>query len=282
MATRVRVQTEDFLTRICFETENGIHILSDQTRQELARAIQVVNRDASCRVIVFQAQGRTFLAGAELAELRALTPVTASIYATAGQELMSAIAKLRPITICAIHAPCAGGGCELSLACDYRLAAASARIGLPETSLGLIPGWGGTVRATQLFGPAVARRMILSGTLFPASEALQLGLIDQVFPDESFVAEVDKLIAHLLTRGPQAVKRAKKLIGRLSGGGLKKAFRREAAEFAACYETGEPEAGISAFREKRTPTWPVVSPKPTPAQDLTLEALHDTEASPQG
>lgn len=265
MATRVNVQTQDTVTRISFETENGIHILSAQTRQELADAIQTVHHDQKCRIVVFQAAGRTFLAGAELSELQNLTASTAEAYALEGQALMTAISKLKPLTICAIHAACAGGGCELSLACDLRVAATAARIGLPETSLGLIPGWGGTVRATQLLGAAAAKRLILSGTLFPAAEALQLGLITSVFPDDTFRAEVDSLIAHLQTRGPAALKRAKKLIGQFSGINCKKSFRREARHFASCYDTGEPAAGIQAFREKRPAVWPL-----PPADVLSL------------
>lgn len=257
MPTRIQVQTTDSVTRIRFETETGIHILSSQTRRELARAIQVLNRDSKCRVVVFEADGRSFLAGADLAELAALTEQTAEVYSLGGQELMNSIAKLKPITVCAIHAACAGGGCELALACDLRPAATGARIGLPEVGLGLIPGWGGTVRATKLLGPAAARRLILTGSLFPATEALQLGLVDSVFPNETFGSEVDKLVAHLVTRGPAAIQRAKKAITQFSPRDLKKAFRREARHFAACYATGEPAEGIRAFLEKRTPSWPV-------------------------
>jgi enoyl-CoA hydratase len=257
MPTRIQVTVNSAVTRIRFETDNGIHILSSHTRRELARAIQVLNRDSNCRVVVFEAVGRSFLAGADLSELQALTHQTAEVFALGGQELMNSIAKLRPITVCAIQAACAGGGCELALACDLRAAAAGAKIGLPEVGLGVIPGWGGTVRATKLLGPAVARRMILTGTLFPASEALQMGLVDSVFPNESFTAEVDALVGHLVTRGPGAVQRAKKMISQLSTRDLKKAFRREARQFAACYATGEPAEGILAFLEKRTPEWPI-------------------------
>jgi len=256
MSTRVNVQINDTVTRISFESDNGIHILSGHTRRELSRAIQLISRDLTCRIVVFEALGRTFLAGADLSELQALTADTAEIYSLQGQELMSSIAKLRPLTICAIHAACAGGGCELSLACDLRIAASAARIGLPETGLGVIPGWGGTVRATKILGESAAKRLILTGTLFPASEALQLGLVDSVFSDDTFRPEVDQLIAHLLTRGPAALKRAKRFIDQLTGRNLKKALRREARQFAACYKSGEPTEGILAFREKRPPAWP--------------------------
>lgn len=276
MQTQIQLNSQGAVTRIRFETENGIHILSAQTRRELARAIQVVNRDVNCRVVIFEAQGRTFLAGAELTELQALTAQTAEVYAVGGQELMNSIAKLKPVTICAIHAACAGGGCELALACDLRPAAAGARIGLPEVSLGLIPGWGGTVRATKLLGAATARRVILQGSLFPASEALQLGLVDSVFPNDTFTTDVDALIAHLLTRGPAAMQRAKKLIHQLSTREQKKAFRREAKNFAACYLTGEPAEGISAFLEKRTPVWPKPMPEVHSALETSDEA-NDTE-----
>jgi enoyl-CoA hydratase/carnithine racemase len=147
----------------------------------------------------------------------------------------------------------------------------SARIGLPETSLGLIPGWGGTVRATSLLGGSVARRIILSAELFAAEEAKRLGLVDQTFSDAEFESSVEKFIAQLLTRAPQAVKCAKRVILKLTRSGLKKGLDLEARQFAACYASLEPLEGIAAFREKRAAVW-TTSSSTSPQPESTATA----------
>jgi len=255
MTTTVRLDRQDGVTRINLETDTGIHLLSADCRAALKTAIREIECDDDCRVVVLQSEGRTFIAGADISELKAQTRRTARKFAREGQRLAQQLADLPAVTISAIHGPCAGGGCELSLACDFRLAAASARIGLPETSLGLIPGWGGTVRSTLLLGPAVAKRIILSGELLPADEALRIGLVDAVFPDDQFRAGVEARVAQLLSRGPLAIAAAKQFIEALSQSDIDHLLRYEARVFGACYNTDEPEEGLSAFLEKRPAGW---------------------------
>ncbi len=255
MPTNVILSQSGSVARVRFEAPNEIHILSADTRRLLSDIISQVEDNPDCRVVIFEARGRTFLAGADLAELTGLNRESAELFAQVGQELMNQVASLRPVTICAIQAACVGGGCEFALACDFRLASTSARVGLPETSLGVIPGWGGTVRAPLLLGAPVASRMILTAELFSAEAALGLGLVDQVFPDAGLAKGVDQLVDKLLTRGPQALKRAKRQIAQVTRAGIKKALAREARQFAACYATGEPAEGVAAFREKRAPAW---------------------------
>lgn len=255
MKTQIKLVHSGTVARVMFETESGIHILSQETRQQLSEILTSLQDDKDCRVVLFEAQGRTFLAGAEITELQKLNVETATEYSQSGQDLMNQIAGLNAVTACFIHAACVGGGCELALACDYRLATASARIGLPEVSLGLIPGWGGTVRAARLLGPTIARRIILSGQLFNAPEALHLGLVDEVFDTKDPTSLLEHFLQNLLTRAPLAVQRAKRAITQLTQRGFKKALRREARHFAACYSTTEPAEGIAAFLEKRRPAW---------------------------
>lgn len=275
MSTNVILTQSDAVARIRFEAPNGIHILSADTRRLLSDTIGKLENDPECRVVIFEAQGRTFLAGADLAELQDLSEDSARVFAEVGQGLMNQIAALRAVTICAIQAACVGGGCEMALACDFRLAATSARIGLPETSLGVVPGWGGTVRSTLLLGGSVARRMVLTAELFSAEAAKGIGLVDHVFPDDGLAAGVDQLVAQLLSRGPEALKRAKKLITQQTRPGVKKALAREARQFAACYASPEPAEGIAAFREKRRPAWGGVLTPETPAESTAKQQKSD-------
>ncbi|MCC7419619.1 MAG: enoyl-CoA hydratase/isomerase family protein [Planctomycetaceae bacterium] len=253
MPTSIDLAVADRVARVTFRTDNGVHILSAETRERLGEVIGELERMRDLRVVVFQSEGRTFIAGADIHELRALTPETALQVARQGQGLMQRVAALDAVTIVAIHAACAGGGCELSLACDLRLAAASARIGLPETSLGLLPGWGGTVQTVRLFGSALARRLILTGELLTADEALRVGLVDSLTPDEGFRAAVDARVAQILTRGPSAHRMVKHLVRRFEGLDIDAELTAEAVAFADCYRAPEAAEGTTAFLEKRPP-----------------------------
>jgi len=255
VATQVNLVTEGPVGRVQLGTENGVQLLGADTRAELRQTlIDVAQRD-DLSVVVFEATGRTFIAGADINELRALNTETAYENSREGQAMMRLIADLPFTTIAAIHAACAGGGTELALACDMRLAASGAVIGLPETRIGVIPGWGGTVRATRLLGSAVAKRMILTGELLPATSALQLGLVDEVVADDAFRDAVECRIAMVVGRGPHARAAASRLIARFGGPDPEAQFEAEARAFAACYETNEPETGMSAFLAKRETDW---------------------------
>ena len=256
MTTQIDLSLSGSVARILLRGEKGIQILSAETRQRLLAVVEEV-ATADCSVVVFAAEGRTFIAGASIDELRTQDEQSALQDSRCGQRLMSAIESLPQTTVAAIHGACAGGGTELVLACDLRFAAEGAKIGLPETSIGVLPGWGGTVRATQLLGMAVARRLILTGELVSADEALRVGLVDAVFTPEKFATEVDARVAQILTRGPQARRRAKHLLQQHAAGGVNLAaqYDAEARAFAECYRTGEPHEGMSAFLEKRPPQW---------------------------
>lgn len=256
MMTHIELMVAGPVARIILRGEKGVQILSAETRRQLLAVIEHVAH-TDCSVVVFTAEGRTFIAGASIDELRSLDELSALNDSRAGQRLMSAIEALPQTTIAAIHGACAGGGTELVLACDLRFAADGAKIGLPETSIGVLPGWGGTVRAIQLLGAAVARRLILTGELIAADEALRIGLVDAVFPAEKFSDEIEARVTQILTRGPQARQRVKHLLQHHAADGidLAKQYDAEARAFAECYRTGEPQEGMSAFLEKRPATW---------------------------
>jgi enoyl-CoA hydratase/carnithine racemase len=263
MSTSVElVQNGTGVSRVVFKSENGVQILSRAVLEQLKTILKALKGDKSVRIVVFEAQGRTFLAGADLAELKELTRKSARRFAQQGQQLFQRIADLPAISIAAVHAACLGGGLELCLACDVRVAAAGATIGAPEVKLGLIPGWGGTVRSTLLLGPSIAKRMILSGEPFPAADALRMGVVDAVYPDGEFRARVDERVALLLKAGPQAAASAKRLIADIYAVELDDLLEMEAQQFAACYATNEPAEGTAAFLEKRPAVW-TMPPGPT-------------------
>lgn len=250
-------EPENGVVRIRFESDSGIQILSSAVCKELLEHLKTLASGDPPRVVVFEASGRTFLAGANLHELQELNRQSARRYSRRGQKLFRRIAELPSITVAAIHGACAGGGCELSLSCDFRYLASSARIGLPEVTLGLIPGWGGTARLVRQLGPATARRLILSGELIPAPEALRLGLAQEVFSDAEFADKVSEKIAGFQKCAPLAVAAAKRLIAEGHYLDLSDFLEEEARYFGRCYGTGEPHEGVRAFLEKRVARWPV-------------------------
>ena len=256
MTTQVDLVLDGPIARIHLRGNNGVQILSAATRQRLLEVVEEVAQ-TDCSVVVFAAEGRTFIAGANIDELRGLNEHSAYEDSRAGQRLMCGIESLPQTTIAAIHSACAGGGTELALACDLRFAAEGAKIGLPETAIGILPGWGGTVRAPRLLGAAVVRRLILTGELIAAEEALRIGLVNAVFPVEQFREAVEARIAQLLTRAPLARRCVKQLLAQHAADGINLAaqYEAEARAFAECYRTSEPLEGQSAFLEKRAATW---------------------------
>ena len=255
MTTRIELTTTDHIARVKFTSDRGVQLFSTAVRDRLGEVLAELERQTHCRVVVFEAAGRTFIAGADIHELRTLDATTARHLAERGQALMNRIAALPAVTLAAVHAACAGGGCELALACDLRMAAATAKVGLPEVSLGVIPGWGGTVRAVRLFGGAIARRLILTGDLLSAEEALRLGIVDSVVPDDDFRERVAERVQLLLSRGPEACRQVKRLLARFEGHDLAAELKAEAAAFSACFDSGEASEGLGAFLEKRPPAW---------------------------
>lgn len=255
MTGDVQLIHERAVSRVRFESENGIHLLAQPVRERLAEIVGELEARDECRVVAFEAQGRTFIAGADIKELQRLDRESAERCANETHALFERIERLPAVTIAAIHAACAGGGFELALACDLRFAADGAKIGLPEVTLGLVPGWGGTVRMTRLFGPAVARYVILRGELLEADEALRLGLVHSVAPQPEFAAFVQTQIDVILKRSPHAVRTAKRLLRKLPAIEPASQFAAEAEAFAGCYDSPDAAEGIAAFLEKRPPEW---------------------------
>lgn len=255
MSTQVELDREGHVARVRFRGEKGIQILSAATRQQFGEVLDELEADEDTHVVVFEAVGRTFIAGADIHELAALNYATGEQVARDGQHLMTRVARLNAVTVAAVHAACAGGGCELVLACDLRMAAESARIGLPEVGIGILPGWGGTVRTVRLFGGAVARHMILTGELFDAAEAWRLGIVDSVSPDDEFRAAVDERVKLLLSRSPFASRSVKHLIADFEGGDIHAELSQEAQRFGRCFSSSEAKEGLTAFLQKRSPDW---------------------------
>lgn len=233
-----------------------VNALNQQLLSDLLDALVEVERNESVRAAVIHGAGpKAFAAGADISEFPKLTPAEAERFARSGQAIFDKIERMAKPVIAAVHGYALGGGCELALACDFRIAAESARFGQPEINLGIIPGYGGTQRLARLVGPSRAKWLCLTGDPVPAQEALQMGLCDQVVPDAELLAAATGLAAKLAGKAPQAAARIKKVIVEGSQKELAAGLVIEAKLFGEVFATEDAREGVAAFLEKRQPKW---------------------------
>jgi enoyl-CoA hydratase/3-hydroxyacyl-CoA dehydrogenase len=222
--------------------------------EELSEAIDEADEDDDTRCIVIKGEGdRAFSAGADLIMFSDITPESAVEVSEKGQRLMDKIERSPKPFIAAIHGFCLGGGLELALACDFRLASESAELGATEIKLGIIPGWGGTQRLSRLVGTAKAKEFIMLGDRVPSEEAVKIGLVHKTFPQAELIEE-SRSLARRLAEGPSvALKLAKRVINFGSQKPLEEGLKMEAQSFREIASTDDVFEGISAFYERRKP-----------------------------
>jgi enoyl-CoA hydratase len=244
--TKVELTKQDVVATISFTPETGVNIFSSRVIGNLGVLVQRVAEDHRVRYLVFRGHGKVFLAGADIAEMASFTEDRGRAFSANGHNVFNAIAALPQITFAAINGHALGGGCELSLACDFRIMVATAKIGLPETTLGLIPGWGGTQRLPKIVGDPQARRMIFSGTPIAAEEALRVRLVDEVVPTaDDLDAALQRWFKAMEPGSPGAIARAKRALLQ----------RDEIQEFSKSFSCSDAKEGITAFLEKRKAPW---------------------------
>ncbi len=244
--TDVVLSKDGAVATIRFVPGAGVNIFSSRVIGNLGTVVEKVAGDPHVRFVVFRGEGKVFLAGADISEMQHFNEDQGRAFAANGHHVFDAIEALPQITLAAMNGHAMGGGCELAMSCDFRLIASKAKIGQPETCLGLIPGWGGTQRMTRYVGLGHVRRLLFSGVSIPAEEALQIGLVDEVVPTaDDLDAALQKWFKMLATGSPAAVTRVKRAL--LS--------RDEISEFGKCFSCSDAKEGTAAFLEKKAPSW---------------------------
>lgn len=244
--TTANVTIEGRLATITISTPEGMNVMSTGAIKRLGHAVETVADASDVRFTVIRAEGRVFVAGADIKEMSDYHSQEAGTFGELGSSVCDAIETLPSITLAVLQGAALGGGCEIALACDFRIATTKVKIGLPETTLGLIPGWGGIPRAVRLLGETTAKRLIFSGTVISAEEAKSIGLLDEVVPDADALQDaISKQRAYFSKGSPAAVAL------------VKRALRdgKDVSAFADCFAGPESREGMTAFIEKREPAW---------------------------
>ena len=230
--------------------------LNAKTIEELDACIETLRQDVEVRVIILTGAGeRAFVAGADINELATYSPQQARECALRGQAVLSRIEKLGKPTIAAVNGFALGGGCELALACSLRIASQTARLGLPEVKLGIIPGYGGTQRLPRLIGKGMALQLILTGEPLPAEEAFKWGLVNQVVAPGQLLPAAKELARKIVANAPLAVQYGLEAVHRGIESPLEEGLALEATLFGIAFASDDMKEGTRAFLEKRPPNF---------------------------
>ena len=249
----ILVERRDRVAIITINRPEKRNALNIQTRAEGAAVLDELRDDDSIRVVIFTGAGdKAFIAGADIAEFAERTSLQQrAIMLERG--LFNAIDTFPKPVIAMVNGYCLGGGCELALACDIRIASDTASFGQPEINLGIIPGGGGTQRLPRLVGEGKAMEMILSGEIINAQEAFRCGLVNQVVPADHLEPKTMEVANRIAEKSPIALRLAKEAVKLASRSNLDEGLRREVDLFALCFSSEDKDEGVKAFLEKRKP-----------------------------
>lgn len=240
------------IATITFNRPKALNALNVELLDELSQALDEIAANRDIRVLVLTGGGdKAFIAGADIKQLADLNALQAKVFAKKGQGVINKIEILPIPAIAAVNGFALGGGLEMALSCDFIYASENASVGLPETNLGLIPGFGGTQRLSRLIGPNQAKELIYTGKIIPAPQAHALGLVNQVFPAESLMDEVMAVARLMMAKGKVSLRAAKEAINNGLNTDLATGLKIEQDAFAICMASEDAQEGTQAFIEKR-------------------------------
>ncbi|MEB3328885.1 MAG: enoyl-CoA hydratase/isomerase family protein [Candidatus Sericytochromatia bacterium] len=264
MSTRVSLARQGDVAFLHLDSPDGLHVLSTAVLREMRAHLAALREAPDLLAAVLTGRGhRAFSAGADLRELAELEPASALTFSALGQGVGEALAALPVPVIAVLNGAAYGGGVELAVACDLRLATSEARLQYQAARLGLLPGWGGTQRLPGLVGPGRARRLMLGCEQLDAATALAWGLVDGVAPATELSALLAARLADLRQADPRALRETKRALR----GALPTTFALEREAFAACFEGGTTQARIRAWLERTRAASPAASPSVAASPD---------------
>lgn len=253
----VKTENRDGVLFVFIDRPKVLNALNGQTVEEIGRVFAEARNDSAVKAVILTGGGeKAFVAGADINELAQKSPLTGKETSERGQFILSQIERFPKVVIAAINGFALGGGCELALACHIRIASEKAQIGLPEVTLGIIPGYGGTQRMARLLGKGRALEMVLTGDRIGAAEAERIGLVNKVVPADQLIAAAEEMARKIASRSPVAVRAAIEAINSGSEMPFEEGQFLEATLFGLLCASEDMKEGMKAFLEKRPANFP--------------------------
>ncbi len=245
-----------------FETINGVGILTmnrpsalnalnRETLEELSDVLQALEAHSEIHVLIITGAGKAFIAGADIKEMLPMSALEGREWSAFGQAIFTRLEQLSKPVIAAINGFALGGGCELAMACDIRIASENAKFGQPEVSLGIIPGFAGTQRLPRIVGEGNAKELIYTGDIIDAQEAYRIGLVNKLVSADELMAKAMAMAEKIMQKSPSAIKLAKAAIHHGLNADLETGEHYEASLFGVIFSTADKKEGMTAFVEKR-------------------------------
>jgi enoyl-CoA hydratase len=241
------------IVQLTVDRPKALNALNEEVLNELTQVTEKLAKREDLRVVILTGAGRAFVAGADIKAMLEMSPEGALDFSAKGHAAMSSVAKLPVPVIAALNGFALGGGLELALSADLIYASEKAKLGLPEVGLGLVPGFGGTQRLSRLVGPHVARELVFTGKMIDAQKAKEYGIVLEVFSPDDLLEEVIKIAKTIATKGPSAVRSAKKVMYAGIEQPLEDALLSEQRVFQQLFQSEEPRQGMQAHLERRDP-----------------------------
>lgn len=249
----VLLEKEERIAILSINRPKAMNALNNETLLEIKRAIEEIKADPSVDVVIITGAGKAFVAGADISFMQNLTAIEGRAFGALGQEVFRMIEAIEKPVIAAVNGFALGGGCELAMCCDFRIASTSAKFGQPEVGLGITPGFGGTQRLPRLVGTGMAKQMLYTADIIDAVEALRIGLVNSVVNPEELMEFVKKIAKRIASKAPVAVRLCKVAAGEGMQVDIDRSMTIEADVFGLCFATTDQKEGMTAFVEKRKP-----------------------------
>ena len=247
----VKYEPKGDIAYLVIDRPAALNALNAEVLADLDAALDAIDLELIRCVIVRGAGDKSFVAGADIAQMKDLDPAAGEAFGKQGNDVFLKLESLPIPVIAAVGGYALGGGCELAMACDFRICSDTAVFGQPEVGLGITPGFGGTQRLARLVGPGMAKQMIYTARNIKADEALRIGLVNAVYPAAELYAAAEKLATTIAANAPIAVRACKKAINEGAALPIAEAVVCEEKAFGSCFQTGDQQEGMGAFLEKR-------------------------------
>lgn len=251
MYETLRYEAKDGIAYVTIDRPKAMNALSTEVLNELQSVFQQIDNDPEVRVAILTGEGKAFVAGADISQMVKMTDIEGYETIRRGSQIITAIESMGKPVIAAVNGFALGGGCELAMACDIRIASEKAQFGQPEVGLGIIPGFGGTQRLPRLVGKGMAKYMILTGDYIKADEALRIGLVEKVVAPEELMPVCEDIARKIIKNAPIAVKSSKTAINNGIMLDTATAIALESESFGVSFGSDDRIEGMTAFLEKR-------------------------------